>query len=147
MFKTKGKTPVIVNSSTNNGVGGLVDLLPLEKGNMITFSDTTTSEGIFYQPEDFIGYSHIQGLYPYELDKWSKNSYLYFKTAFATAVKGKYNYGDKFNRKKAADEGVYLPVKENSEIDFEFMNTYIEAIRKLAVEDILKWRNSVKHKI
>jgi len=51
LFHTKGKIPVVVNSSANNGIGGYVDLPPLEKGNMVTYSDTTTSEGIFYQPQ------------------------------------------------------------------------------------------------
>ena len=65
LFEHKGLIPVIVNSSTTNGIGGYVDLKPTEKGNMITFSDTTTSDAIFYQSKDFIGYSHVQGLYPY----------------------------------------------------------------------------------
>ncbi|WP_317845620.1 MULTISPECIES: restriction endonuclease subunit S [unclassified Campylobacter] len=47
LFKTKGKVPVVVNSSLSNGIGGYVDLPPTEKGNMITYSDTTTSDAIF----------------------------------------------------------------------------------------------------
>jgi len=125
LFDTKGNVPVVVNSSLNNGIGGYVKLRPLEKGNMITFSDTTTSEGIFYQPDDFIGYSHVQGLYPKQKFKWNKFSYLYFLTAFSTAVKGKYSYGVKFNRTKAAEEIVYLPVTPGGLIDYEYMEERI----------------------
>ena len=64
LFKKNGTTPVITNKSINNGIGGYTSLPATEKGNMITFSDTTTGDAIFYQPDDFIGYSHIQGLYP-----------------------------------------------------------------------------------
>lgn len=50
----------------NNGIGGYVDLAQTGEGGMITFSDTTPgSKTAFYQPIDFIGYSHVQGLYPY----------------------------------------------------------------------------------
>lgn len=146
LFRIKGNTPVVVNSSQENGIGGYVDLQPLEKGNMITYSDTTTSEGIFYQPYDFIGYSHIQGLYPFANGKWTKESYLYFKTAFATAVKGKYSYGDKFNRTKAAEEKVCLPITDNGEIDYNFMETYTRAIEKLVLKDVIEWKNHMKNK-
>lgn len=69
LFKTKGDIPVVTNSSLNNGVSGYVDMQPTEKGNIITYSDTTTSDGIFYQPKDFVGYSHVQGLYPIAYQK------------------------------------------------------------------------------
>lgn len=143
LFKNKGNTPVVVNSSQNNGIGGYVDLQPLEKGNMITYTDTTTSEGIFYQPYDFIGYSHIQGLYPVKNEEWTKESYLYFKTAFAVAVKGKYSYGDKFNRTKAAKEKVCLPITEKGEIDYYFMETYMKAMAKLTLKDVINWKDSI----
>jgi len=133
LFQTKGNTPVVVNSSLNNGIGGYVNLQPLEKGNMITYSDTTTSDGIFYQPNDFIGYSHVQGLYAKDSSKWSKYSYLYFKTAFAAAVKGKYNYGSKFNRTKASEEMVFLPITVSGSIDYDYME---ECIRELEEERI-----------
>ena len=136
LFKTKGNTPVIVNSSVNNGVGGYVDLPPLEKGNIITYSDTTTSEGIFYQPEDFIGYSHVQGLYPRNKSRWNKNLYLYFITAFTTAVKGKYSYGAKFNRTKAADEIVYLPTTNKSEIDYTYMEKLIKELEEERIDEL-----------
>jgi len=62
LFATAGKTPVIINSSRDNGVGGYIGLVPTENGNIITFSDTTTADSIFYQPQAFIGYSHVQGV-------------------------------------------------------------------------------------
>ena len=136
LFETKGNVPVVVNSSLNNGIGGYVDLQPLEKGNIITFSDTTTSEGIFYQPNDFIGYSHVQGLYPSEESKWTKKSYLYFKTAFSVAVKGKYNYGVKFNRTKAAEEIVYLPITSNGTIDYTYMEERISELEEERISEL-----------
>ena len=73
-----GNNPVIGNSSYNNGIIGYSIFDNTEQGNIITFSDTTSSEAIFYQKESFIGYCHIQGMYPRQkYNKWNEYSYLY----------------------------------------------------------------------
>lgn len=62
LFAKEGSTPVLSNSSANNGIGGYCGLEPTEQGNIITFSDTTTgADTMFYQAGPFIGYPHVQG--------------------------------------------------------------------------------------
>lgn len=143
LFKNAGKTPVVVNSSINNGIGGYVSLEPTEDGNMITFTDTTTSEGIFYQPNDFIGYSHIQGLYPLNDIKWSENSLLYFLSLFKKNAAGRFDYATKFTRKVAAEMLVTLPVKKNGEIDFEFMDSFMQIQKKMSISDVVDWKDKI----
>lgn len=143
LFKTTGKTPVVVNSSINNGIGGYVGLDPTEDGNMITFTDTTTSEGIFYQPNDFIGYSHIQGLYPMNDIKWSENSLLYFLSLFKKNATGRFDYATKFTRKVAAEMLVKLPVNEKDEIDFDFMDSFMQIQKKMSIRDVVDWKNKI----
>lgn len=138
LFATTGKTPVVVNSSRDNGIGGLVDLKATESGGIITFSDTTTAESIFYQPHDFIGYSHVQGVYPIEPANWSTESMLYFVTIFRKVTEGKFNYGTKFNRKIAVELQVSLPVNNMDEIDFDYMVTYIRKIKEMHIKKIEK---------
>ncbi len=130
LFKDAGNTPVVVNASTNNGIGGYVALAPTEQGNMITYTDTTTSSGIFYQPYDYVGYSHIQGLYPLNNLSWSENALLYFVTLFKTLAENRFDYVIKFNRDNAKAMDVQLPVDEHGEIDFDFMDTFIGALKK-----------------
>lgn len=48
LMENNGCNEVIVNSSFNNGVGGYTNQPNTEKGNIITFSDTTSSDSIFY---------------------------------------------------------------------------------------------------
>ena len=49
LFASDGATPVLSNSSVNNGIGGYCGLAPTEQGGMITFSDTTTgTDTMFY---------------------------------------------------------------------------------------------------
>lgn len=136
LFKNKGNIPVVVNSSVNNGIGGYVDLKPTEKGNMITYSDTTTSDGIFYQAEDFIGYSHIQGLYAKENIKWNEKSLLYFLAVFRKQAKGKFDYATKFNRKIALEMCLNLPVNKNNKLDLDFMEAYISKLEEESIGEL-----------
>ena len=133
LFATKGDIPVVVNSSLNNGIGGYTNLEPTEKGNTITFSDTTTSDSIFYQPNDFIGYSHVQRMFPY--DYWGKYQLLYFVISFRAATKGKFDYGNKFNRSKAKEIIVNLPYIK-SELAFSYMESYIKALEAERIETL-----------
>ena len=141
LFCTIGNTPVVVNSSINNGIGGYVSLPPTEKGNIITFSDTTTDNAIFYQSNDFIGYSHVQGVYPLNKEKWTQNSLLYFLTLFKKCAKGRFDYATKFNRAIALEMVVSLPIKNNEEIDYDYMEKYIAVQKKIAIKSVVDWRD------
>ena len=123
-----------------NGISGYVDLKATEKGNIVTYSDTTTSEGIFYQPDDFIGYSHVQGLYPFAVNKWNEKSLLYFVSLFKKGAGGRFDYANKFNRKIAKTIIVYLPTK-NNQPDFDFMETYIHAVEKVVIKNVVTWKD------
>lgn len=135
LFSFSGDTPVVTNTSLNNGISGTVGLDPTEAGGIITYSDTTTSDAIFYQPYPFVGYSHIQGLYPKNRE-WRKNALLYVVVSFRKSSNGLFDYGNKFNRAIASDMSVALPTREG-EIDFVCMETLISAIQKLVIKDVV----------
>ena len=61
LMEEDGVNPVVVNSSFNNGIGGYTNQKSTEKGGIITFSDTTSADAIFFQESDFVGYPR-QGL-------------------------------------------------------------------------------------
>ncbi len=130
LFSKDGKVPVVANTSINNGIGGYSNLDATEKGGIITFSDTTTSDAIFYQPDDFIGYSHVQGMYP-KSDKWTPNAMKYFLVHFKKYAKSVgFDYANKFNRKIAIEFIIPLPSKDGKNIDYDYMNLYIDTIEK-----------------
>ena len=106
--------PLVVNSAENNGIAGMCDLQPTEKGGIITFSDTTDGNTFFYQNDDFIGFSHVQGMYHLS-DKWNKYSLLFFATIIMYDCNGKFNYGRKMRRDIILDTYVKLPVQHNSD--------------------------------
>lgn len=138
LFHVDGKIPVVANSSVDNGIGGWTKLNATETGNKIVFSDTTTSDSIFYQPNNFVGYPHVQGLYPYP-NKWNENSLLYFVSCFRKSAFGRFNYGLKFTRVIAKQMNVILPIKPNGEIDYDFMETFISAQKKLVAQKVVRW--------
>lgn len=119
-----GQTPFVVNSAENNGIGGYSSLDATEKGGIITFSDTTDGNTFFYQPYDFIGFSHVQGMYPINR-KWSKNELLFLVTVLSFVCFGRYNYGRKMTRDNILNTFVLLPVDNDNNPDWKYMNEYI----------------------
>ncbi|MFP6054712.1 restriction endonuclease subunit S [Helicobacter pylori] len=140
LFDSNAKNPVVTNSSLNNGISGYSSLEPTEKGNQITYSDTTTSEGIFYQKRPFIGYSHVQGLYPLKYHEfWNEKTLLYIVVTFKKVACGRFNYGNKFNRKIASEMLILLPTKQHGKIDFHFMHTLINALMKQTIQGVAQY--------
>ncbi|KNE07136.1 restriction endonuclease subunit S [Helicobacter pylori] len=140
LFDSNAKNPVVTNSSLNNGISGYSSLEPTEKGNQITYSDTTTSEGIFYQKRPFIGYSHVQGLYPLKYHEfWNEKTLLYIVVAFKKVACGRFNYGNKFNRKIASEMLILLPTDQHGKIDFPFMRTLINALMKQTIQGVAEY--------
>ena len=143
LFAEVGDTPVLSNSSVNNGIGGYSALEPTEKGDMITFSDTTTgADTMFYQPNPFIGYAHVQGMYSLK-EGWTEASYKYFIGALRKAAGDGWSYAVKFNRKLVADMDVILPITSTGEPDFGYMERYIRAIEKVVIADVVKYKDKV----
>ncbi|MGL2534217.1 restriction endonuclease subunit S [Helicobacter pylori] len=140
LFDSNAKNPVVTNSSLNNGISGYSSLEPTEKGNQITYSDTTTSEGIFYQKRPFIGYSHVQGLYPLKYHEfWNEKTLLYIVVAFKKVACGRFDYGNKFNRKIASEMSIILPTNPHGGIDFHFMHTLINALMKQTIQGVVQY--------
>ena len=130
-----------MNSSQHNGIGGHVNLPPTEEGGIITFSDTTTADSIFYQPNPFIGYSHVQGVYPKEPGRWDQESLLYIVSVFRKITSGRFNYATKFTRKIASELELLLPVDENGSLEFAYMSAFIKIQQKLAIQNVVYWQN------
>jgi hypothetical protein len=146
-----GKTPVIANSAYNNGIGGYSSLEATEKGNMITFSDTVDANTIFYQPEDYVGYPHVQGLYPIKFeDKWNQYTYQFFASVFRKSALTKgFDYGNKFRRDIAVDLIIKLPVTSDGTPDWNYMESYMKAVMEESEQCLenLKRADDTKHLI
>lgn len=139
-----GNTPFVINSAENNGIGGYSTLSATEKAGVITFSDTTDGNTFFYQPFDFIGFSHVQCMHPIG-HYWTENQALFLVTILMFHNKGLFNYGRKMRRDIISNTEIKLPVLENSNgtpvideskkysddgfiPDWQFMEDYIKSL-------------------
>lgn len=121
LFASDGTTPVLSNSSVDNGIGGYCGLAPTERGDMITFSDTTTgADTMFYQSGPFIGYPHVQGMYPYQSDRWNEKCCLYVISCIRKSAGNGWSYAVKFNRALVKELLIELPVIESPDLDHEY---------------------------
>ena len=121
-----GNVPVVANSAQNNGVVGFSDLPATENGGIITFSDTTDANAIFYQAQPFIGYAHVQGMYP-KFQKISDFGMLFLVSAFQSqALRMNFDYANKFRRDIALNIEIYLPVTQAGEPDWAWMEQYMQ---------------------
>lgn len=144
-----GNNPIVVNSSYNNGIGGYTTQEVTEKGGIITFSDTTTANAIFYQPNDFVGYPHIQGMYPKGAyaEEWQEKQLLFFVVTFKKAATlREFNYAYKFTREIASAMTVLLPVNSYGDPDWIYMDSYMTNIMNKSEYSLQSLSNSDKNK-
>ena len=126
LLNVNGNIPVVANSAQNNGVVGFSNLEATEKGGIITFSDTTDANAIFYQSHDFIGYAHVQGMYR-KFEKVSDVVMLFLATAFQSqALKMNFDYANKFRRDIALNIEISLPVTADGMPDWTWMEQYMQ---------------------
>jgi hypothetical protein len=133
-----GNVPLISNSSTDNGVMGFSNLTPLNLGNTMTCSDTTLgADTMFYQENDFIGYSHIQNLVP-KFEEFNKLIAGFIITSSRIATLKQYDYGNKFNRDAMNKTKIQLPSQSNQP-NYALIETFISAIQKLVIKDVVQY--------
>ena len=142
IISQNGTVPLVSNASVDNGVMGFSNLEALNKGNSITCSDTTIgADTMYYQKDDFIGYQHIQRFEPkfsHFNDKIA--SFIISVCRHSPQNKG-YDYGFKFNRTEMNKTNIQLPTKNNKP-DYATMETFIEAVEKLVIKDVVLYADS-----
>lgn len=120
-------TPLVVNQAYNNGVAGMCDYPPTERGGIITFSDTWEGNTFFYQPEDFIGFAHVQGMYPKDR-KISAGCLLFICAILEFESRGRYSYGRKRRRDIISEVILKLPADMKGNPDWQLMEEYIKSL-------------------
>ena len=136
ILQTPGNVPLVSNQSIDNGVMGFSTLSALNSGNTITCSDTTIgADTMFYQENDFIGYSHIQHLVP-KFTPFNKSIAAFIISSCRIATSNqKYDYGHKFNREEMNKTKIQLPAK-GGKIDFDFMESFIAELEARHIAEL-----------
>lgn len=95
----------------------------------------------FYQNKEF---TILQDAYAIEWKNKEKilldNMFLFFVSLIAKAIYWNYEWTNKAWWEKVKKEKIQVPIK-NWEIDFNFMETFISAIQKLVIKDVVDYAN------
>ena len=135
---TKSTNGINYLGATNLNNGVLCQVEPIkeliQKGNAIAF--IRNGEGSMgysvYKAEDFIATSDISVGYNPILNRYNGT----FITTVADKVRGKYNFGYKRSAKRLKKERLMLPINENKEPDYEYMENYM---KRLELEKLKKY--------
>lgn len=120
-----GETPCIRPIEDNNGVFKLIDLEPNHKGNTITVNYNGSVAEAFYQPISYFALDDVNVLYP----KFNLNVYIaMFLITLIRKEKYRFNYGRKWHLGRMNESLIKLPVTDNGQPDFEFMENYIKTL-------------------
>lgn len=120
-------------TNLNNGVLDFVSPVEkqVQKGNCIAF--IRNGEGSMgyavYKAEDFIATSDMTLGYNPHLNRYTGT----FITTVADRIRGKYNFGYKRNAARLAKEILTLPIGDDNEIDWDYMENYMKAKEQKAI--------------
>ena len=139
IVENSGDTPYLGASANNNSVSSYIsyDEKNLDKGNCVFIGGKTFV--VSYQEKDFYSNdSHNLVLYLKDTEKQTKPNYLYLAACVNKSLKHKYSWGDSISNKKIQKDTVTLPA-QNDQPDYEKMETFISAIQKLVIKDVVQY--------
>ena len=135
---TPGDTPFIGASDHNNGVTAFIaDTNASEDSNVLGVNyDGSVTEG-FYHPytclfSDSVKRFHLKG------HEGNKYIYLFVKAAIRKQ-KVKYSYGYKFNDERMRRQEIMLPVNDNGNPDYVFMEEFMRSKEKEMLKKYLAY--------
>ena len=120
-----GKNPVISSSDKNNGHTAFTNLNPTHQGNTIGVNNNGSVAESFYQPIPFCSTSDVSIFSP----KFDMNKYVgLFLSALIRKEKYRYNYGRKWVISRMNKSKIKLPVDNDGNPDWQFMENYIKSL-------------------
>ncbi len=135
--KDSGNVPYLCASSVNNGVSSYISYKEelVEKGNCIFIGGKTFV--VSYQEKDFFSNdSHNLALYVKGLQPTKLNQ-LYLATCVYKGLNHKYTWGDSISGAKIKSDKIMLPIASDDSPDYAFMETFISAVQKLVIKDVV----------
>lgn len=136
IVENSGSIPYLCASADNNAVSSYIDYdhRYLNEGNCIFIGGKTFV--VTYQEQAFFSNdSHNLALYLKGQER-SKLKQLYLATCIRKSLGHKYSWGDSISKAKIKDDRISLPVS-NGHVDFKMMETFISAIQKLVIKDVV----------
>lgn len=105
--------------------------------NKLTLANSGSVGSCFYHTYDFVASDHCMIVWLKDREL-TKPIALFIKAIFEK-MKNKYAFDKEINDKRLRAEIIYLPTYSNGQIAFDFMKTFIKAIEKESIKDVVLW--------
>lgn len=131
----EGNIPYVSSSAMNNGVDAFIgnDGHIRKYENCITLANSGSVGTAFYHCYEFIASDHVTALQSSKLNKYS---YLFVAT-MVSRLQGKYSFNREINDLRINREKVLLPVDDDGQPDYTFMEQYIREREKQLIEQYI----------
>ena len=139
IVENSGQTPYLCASSENNAVSSYISFNEalIDKGNCVFIGGKTFV--VSYQEKDFYSNdSHNLILYLRNENQRNKLNHLFLATCVDKGLGHKYSWGNSISNKKIQTDVFMLPT-QNHEPNFAFMQTFISAVQKLVIKDVVHY--------
>ena len=128
-----GKIPFVMSGITNTGVVNFVS------NPVVSFPKNSITADIFgnvfYRNHSF-GAGDDTGVYWNDRKSYTKNQMLFIAASMQKSLANKFSYGKKLRSSESHDIEAMLPVNDNGDIDYNYMDTIVSAIHKLIIKDV-----------
>jgi hypothetical protein len=132
-----GIIPFVMAGTTNTGVVNYISnpvaSFPKNSITIDIFGNT------FYRNYDF-GAGDDTGVYFSNEKEYSKEVMLFFTTSMEKSISGKFDFGNKLRSSQSLNFKMKIPIS-NKKPDFVIMETFISAIQKLVIKDVVLYVN------
>jgi len=136
-----GTTNFVSSTEYNNGVSKKVNIRPNNDGNLITVNYDGSVGEAFYQNKPFWALDSVNVLYP----KFKLTPHIsLFLITLIKKEKHRFSYGRKWNKQRMEKSIIMLPVDNEGNPDWNFMENYIKKLYNL--KEILKKINKFYRK-
>lgn len=130
-----GNTPFVTSSGVNNGVVAYIDASKYDiiPGHCILIGGKTFT--LTYQKDDFVSNDSHNIVIRLKKKDATQQVYLFILSVIRASLSKKYEWADAVTKDKLLANFIKLPVHEN-EPDWDYMQMYIEAVTKKAVDNL-----------
>jgi len=129
--RLEGNIPMLTSTSLNNGISNFIDYDTFQDKKKIFKNKITIDmlSNVFYHDYNYFSDDNIHTLVLKQKYKKYENKYiLIFIATILQNISLRYNYGRQVRLKRLQNETIALPIDKNGEIDWDFMENYIQSL-------------------
>lgn len=144
-----GTTPYVTAGVSNNSIASYInyDRNLIERGNSIMIGGKTMV--ITYQPQDFYSNDSHNLVLNLRMTEPTENTSLFLVSTLLKGLSHKYHWGDSISKAKIKADTIMVPVNDEGDIDFLFMENLINGLKKKVISTVkdfmLKERNAYRN--